>query len=111
MSLIYTYKNITRNSAPTINNTNLPDYTYVYGKPQPIKHWRKQLKPVNKDTCNQKIEVFKANDCFGIQNGSDCIQTQKVGILFYQKNIIVPQNNIYNLNIKHMNKIKHWELH
>ena len=78
MSLIYTYKNITRNSTPYINNTELPDYTYVYGKPQPIKHWRKQLKPINKDTCNQKIEVFDANDCFGIKNGSNCIQTQKI---------------------------------
>jgi hypothetical protein len=78
MSLIYTYKNSPRNNAPYINGINLEDYTYVYGKPQPIKHWRKQLKPVNKDICTQKIGVFHNNDCYGIQNGYQCIQTYKI---------------------------------
>ena len=76
MSLIYTFRVTPQNNAPYINGIPLENYAYVYGKPQPIKHWRKQYDTSN---CRVKIETFKDNLCDGIKIGNTCIGgSQKV---------------------------------
>jgi len=64
--MLYTYQVTPQNSRPIINGVNISDYTYVYGKPQPIKHWRKQYDTSN---CTVKIETFKNDIC----NGTNCV--------------------------------------
>lgn len=70
MSLIYTFRVTPQNTYPKIIDNN---YTYVYGKPQPIKHWRKQYDTSN---CSLKTETFKENVCDGIKVDNNCITRQ-----------------------------------
>lgn len=67
MSLIYTFRVTPQNHYPP------SEYNYVYGKPQPIKHWRKQYKTSD---CNVKTETFKENVCDGIKLDNNCITRQ-----------------------------------
>ena len=67
MSLIYTFRVTPQNHYPP------SEYNYVYGKPQPIKHWRKQYKTSD---CNVKTETFKENVCDGIKVDNNCITRQ-----------------------------------
>jgi hypothetical protein len=76
MSLIYTFRVTPQNTPPYINGAPLENYAYVYGKPQPIKYWRKQYDTSN---CSVKIETFKKDTCDGIKVGNKCIGgTQKI---------------------------------
>lgn len=68
MSLLFTYKNNTINNRPYINGKYLENYNYVYGRAQPIKHWRKQLETKDGKQCTTKIETFIDNICDGIKN-------------------------------------------
>jgi len=70
MSMIYTYQTSPINKPPPINGYPVENYSYVYGKPQPIKHWRKQYDASN---CRIKTETFKNDTCNGVKVDGTCI--------------------------------------
>ena len=70
MSLFYSFRVNPQNKSPNINGLPLENYNYVYGKPQPIKQWRKQYDTSN---CATIIETFKQDTCNGIKVGNRCI--------------------------------------
>jgi len=89
MSLVYTYQVTTKNSAPV-----QPDL-YVYGKPRPIQHWRKQY---DGSLCNLKTEVFKGPVCDGIKVNNSCIGGTNH----------IKRTSTTNLNKKYYNSTKHY---
>jgi len=70
MSLLYSFRVIPQNKSPNINGITIENYNYVYGKAQPIKHWRKQYDTSN---CATIIETFKEDTCNGVKVGNKCI--------------------------------------
>jgi hypothetical protein len=63
MSLVYTYQVTSTNTAPVYHEG------YVYGKPRPLSHWRKQYD----ESCRLKTEVFKSPVCDGIKIENTCV--------------------------------------
>ena len=70
MALLYSFSVNSKNKAPNINGYPIENYTYVYGKPQPIKQWRKQYDTSN---CGTIIETFKQDTCNGVKIENRCI--------------------------------------
>jgi len=73
MGLMYTYTTTPKNTRPAINGVANNDYSYVYGRAQPIKHWRKQLHAPNTNNCIKKNEVFNSPICDGVVVGNRCV--------------------------------------
>lgn len=70
MALLYSFSVNPQNKPPSINGMPIENYRYVYGKPQPIKQWRKQYDTSN---CGIIIETFKQDTCNGIKIDNRCI--------------------------------------
>lgn len=70
MVLVYTYQVVPIQTKPTVSLNHL----YVYGRAQPIKHWRKQY---DTDACRVVTEVIKQPTC-NLKTPEGCVGTSVV---------------------------------